>query len=408
MRVAVVASHPIQYQAPWFRALARATNLEVFFCHRQDAAGQAAAGYGVPFDWDVPLLDGYSSQWLENISSRPGVSSFSGCDTPSIVSRLKAGNFSACIVCGWYLKSYLQAIRGAGQLGIPLLSRGDSQLPTRRPRLWSLAKYLPYRWLLGSIDAHLYVGNANREYLQHYGVTGERLFFAPHFVDNDRFATAAADARMSGAAAAVRSAHSIPEDAFVLLFAGRFVGMKRPLDAIRALGVLAAREGMQRAPWMLFAGDGPLRNDLQQEARTFGVNVRFAGFQNQSALPAHYAAADALVLPSDAGETWGLVTNEAMACGLPAIVSDACGCSRDLIDDGRTGFVYPCADIEALADRIGRLAALMKSEGSRLREHVVAKADDYSCPAAVKGTLAALEAVHRPTRAKHRVVQQHA
>src|ERR1700741_4307399 len=97
MRVAVVASHPIQYQAPWFRALARATDLEVFFCHRQDAAGQAAAGFGVPFEWDVPLLDGYRSQWLENVAARPGVSSFSGCDTPSIEERLAAGGFSACI-----------------------------------------------------------------------------------------------------------------------------------------------------------------------------------------------------------------------------------------------------------------------------------------------------------------------
>ena len=162
-RLAIVTSHPIQYQAPWFRALAQATDLEVFFCHRQDAAGQAAAGFGVEFDWDVPLLDGYRHTWLENRARHPGVSSFSGCDTPEISARLRAGRFDACLVCGWYLKSYLQAILAARRSGIPVLCRGDSQLATTRAAAWRAAKYLPYRWLLGGIGAHLYVGKANYE-----------------------------------------------------------------------------------------------------------------------------------------------------------------------------------------------------------------------------------------------------
>ena len=101
MRLAVVASHPIQYQAPWFRALAKVAELEVFFCHEQDASGQAEAGFGVRFDWDVPLLDGYRYHLLKNVSPRPGVSSFGGCDTPEIAERLSsrgAPNFDACII----------------------------------------------------------------------------------------------------------------------------------------------------------------------------------------------------------------------------------------------------------------------------------------------------------------------
>ncbi len=172
-RLAIVASHPIQYQAPWFRALARETDLTVFFCHRQDAAGQAAAGFGVEFDWDVPLLDGYRFHWLENRARTPDVSTFSGCDTPELDQRIRTGNFDACIVSGWYLKSYLQAIRACRKYHVPVFLRGDSQLATRRSPLVGAAKYLPYRWLLRHVDGHLYVGQANREYLRHYGVPDE-------------------------------------------------------------------------------------------------------------------------------------------------------------------------------------------------------------------------------------------
>src|ERR1044071_8090319 len=84
MRVGILTSHPIQYQAPWFRALARQVELEVFFAHRQSAAEQGKAGFGVAFEWGVDLLSGYKHRFLKNISPRPGVDRYSGCDTPEI------------------------------------------------------------------------------------------------------------------------------------------------------------------------------------------------------------------------------------------------------------------------------------------------------------------------------------
>src|SRR5687768_15584731 len=101
-RIAVVTSHPIQYQAPWFQALARRLDLVVFFAHRQDARGQAAAGFGHEFEWDLPLLEGYDHEWLHNVAARPSVDVFSGCDTPEVLDRLAVGRFDACIVNGWY------------------------------------------------------------------------------------------------------------------------------------------------------------------------------------------------------------------------------------------------------------------------------------------------------------------
>jgi glycosyltransferase involved in cell wall biosynthesis len=394
MRLAIVTSHPIQYQAPWFRALARVTDLEVFFCHEQDAAGQAEAGFGVGFDWDVPLLDGYRHHWLTNVSSRPGVSSFGGCDTPEIASRLAANSgFDACIVCGWYLKSYLQAIWGCKRAGIPVFARGDSQLAGVRSALWTLTKQLPYRWLLNTIDAHLYVGRANRDYLEHYGVPAHRLFFAPHFVASDYFAAGARRARESGAAAATRAAHQVPADAVVFLLAGKLIDKKRPADFVRAVQLAHARE--PRVAGMV-VGSGPLEREIRQLAGEGPAPIHFAGFQNQSQLPQHYAAADVMVLASDARETWGLVVNEAMSCGLPAIVSRACGCASDLVEEGRTGFTFSTGDVEALAAHMVRMATAPADVRSEWSAAAVAKTDHYSCANAVNGTVEALSTIRRP------------
>src|SRR5205823_11678045 len=80
LRIAALASHPVQYQAPWYRALARICDLHVFFAHRVTPADQARAGFDVAFEWDVPLVEGYAHEWLPNLSARPGVDRFRGCD----------------------------------------------------------------------------------------------------------------------------------------------------------------------------------------------------------------------------------------------------------------------------------------------------------------------------------------
>lgn len=386
-KLAMVTSHPIQYQAPWFRALARVTNLTVFFCHQQAAADHAHSGFGVAFEWDVPLLEGYEYRWLTNRSQRPDVSTFQGCDTPEITDILGRGGFDACVVSGWYLKSYLQAIRACRRAGIATLVRGDSQLVTKRSRLVSAAKYYPYRWLLQHVDGHLYVGAANRQYLQHYGVAESNLFFVPHFVDNAFFARRADDARVSGAAADIRRSTGADSGSVVFIFAGKLIEKKRPADFLRALAAARVRNVDARG---LVVGSGPLHNELDSLARQLDVPVTFAGFRNQTEMPRYLAAADALVLPSDGGETWGLVVNEAMACGLPALVSRAAGCALDLIEQAKTGYAFDVGDVGALADAMVALASRHGQDADAFRADVASKINQYSIDAAVNGTLEAI------------------
>jgi glycosyltransferase involved in cell wall biosynthesis len=391
-RLAIVTSHPIQYHSPLFRALARVTDLEVFYGHRQDASGQADAGFGAGFEWDVPLLGGYRHTFLRNRASNPNVFSFGGCDTPEIAAMLRAGGFDACLITGWYLKSYLQALFACRRLGIPALGRGDSQLATARSAVWSAAKYLPYRVLLNQYSAHLYVGIANRAYLEHYGVPDTRLFFTPHFVDNAFFSTRADAARRDGTRDRIRRECGIQPGDFALIFVGKLIGKKRPADFVRAIADAQRTDTRVRG---IIVGSGPLEEETRELVRNTGAAVAFAGFQNQSTLPGYLSAADALVLPSDAGETWGLVVNEGMACGLPAVVSSAAGCARDLIDEGHTGFTFDVGDVERMSTAIRALAEMTASGRQAMQQAVAVKSASYSCDAAVQGVLAAIDGVAR-------------
>jgi glycosyltransferase involved in cell wall biosynthesis len=103
------------------------------------------------------------------------------------------------------------------------------------------------------------------------------------------------------------------------------------------------------------------------------------------------------VLPSDGGETWGLVVNEAMACGCPAIVSDACGCAPDLIDESKTGFTFPLGDTEALAERLAQMVVLKKA-GHDFAPALAAKLKTYSLEVAVSGTLTAVKTLCKAAR----------
>ena len=352
-RLAIVESHPIQYKAPLFRRLAADPRLDmtVYYATIPDAAVQGD-GFGVAFQWDVPLLDGYRYQVLRNRARHPSVTRFGGCDTPEMYRRLRDDRPDAVLVNGWVVKTCLQALWACRRLGIPCLVRGEANL--LRPRAaWKRALH---RLLLRQYRGYLAIGAANRAFYRFHGCPEDRIFFAPYAVDNDRFAAAAAERR--GRRGELRAAFNLPADAVVFLFCGKLEAKKRPMDALRALETApAASAAGSSAAALLVVGDGPLRADCERFARDRKLPAVFAGFLNQSRLPDAYAAADVLVLPSDAGETWGLVVNEAMASGRPAIVSRAAGCCEDLVVEGETGFAFDCGDAPALAERMGRYLA---------------------------------------------------
>jgi glycosyltransferase involved in cell wall biosynthesis len=386
MRLAVLTSHPIQYQAPLFRALAKQVELVVFFGHSATPSDQANAGFGVSFEWDVDLLEGHEHRFLTNVAKRPGLDHFAGCDTPEFAQWLDNDHFDAVLVMGWHFKSYIQAFISAKRRRIPVLVRGDSQLETRRRRLKRAVKAFTYPAFLRAFDAALYVGQRSRSYWIHYRYPEERLFFSPHSIETEWFA-ARAD---SAARAAKRARLGIAQHSPVILFAGKLVPFKRPYDLIAAAAKL--KETGQEID-LMFAGAGALHTELLSAAGRAGVNCHMLGFCNQTEMPAVYAAADVLVLPSTARETWGLVANEALACGRPIVLSDAVGAAPDLAADGAVGRVFPVGDTAALADAIGDILQNPPPPSA-----INARISRYSISASVEGIVQAAERASQKPR----------
>ena len=391
MRVGIVATHPIQYQAPWFRALARRSELDLtVYFGMIPTPRQQAAGFGGAFEWDLPLRDGYRSTVLTSASATPRLAGFFGNRASGLGKTFAADRLEALIVTGWGKSVLVQALREARGLAIPVLVRGESTPLKRRSAIQRMA----HRKLLSRYDAFLAIGAWNRDFYLENGVEAAKIFSCPYFVDNDRFS--GERTRLEPERASIRAGWGIAPGATCVLVAGKLQPKKRLLDLLGAAQSAFARGG---ASHLLVVGDGDERRAAEERVRRGAMPATFAGFLNQSEIVRAYCAADCLVLPSDENETWGLVVNEAMACGLPTIVSDRVGCGPDLVEEGVTGSIFPMGDVEALAAKLAEYAgnaSAASAMGERARERVLRA---YSVEKAVEGTVAALQSVAGRKRA---------
>jgi glycosyltransferase involved in cell wall biosynthesis len=390
IRLTAVLTHPVQYYSPWFRHVAtHAPDIDLTVLYATEpTAEQQGAGFGKAFQWDVPLRDGYRSQVMRSARGRDRVNSesFLGVDAREIGAALRAACPDVVLIPGWHSITFVRAILAARRLEIPLLFRGDTNLDSapagwKRP-LWRWKT----RYLLSLFDGYLSPGRRARAYLESMGVDSWRIADTPHCVDNERFASVARPHQSAEGRVAARARWGFLADDWVVLFAGKLEAKKRPLDVIRAAARLEPRAAV------LIVGAGSLESACRAEALRLGVRTTFGGFLNQSELGAAYGAADLLVLPSDSRETWGLVVNEALATGRPAVVSDRVGCAPDLVDD-ETGATFPCGDVEALAAAIQlvRRRASTRSYGDACR----ARAADFGVEAATRGLVRACHLVAR-------------
>ena len=389
IRLTVVMTHPVQYSSPWFRYIAREApelDLTVLYAIEPNAEQQAVE-FARAFTWDGSLRDGYRNLVLRTTREEDSIASerFFGLDVPGLGNAIRATEPDVALVSGWHSAFLVRAIWACRRAGIPLVYRGDSYLAHRHKGLRSWTWGARTRFLLGRYDVWLSVGRLAREYLEFFGVARERIFDSPHAVDNDFFAREAAPFRDGARRLEARREWGIPGRAYVALFVGKFIERKRPLDVIDALHVMNG-DGV-----LLAAGSGALESECRERAREKNVPVIFKGFLNQSELGRACAIADCLVLPS-VYETWGLVVNEAMATGLPCVVSDGVACAPDLIVPGETGEVFSVGDISALASELTRLRS-EKDDGQIRSTKCRDLVNQYSYEHATKGLVRACEAV---------------
>lgn len=382
IRLAIVSTHPIQYYAPWFAQLATRPELELHVFYLWDFGVQQRrdAGFGIDLKWDIDLLQGYAHSFVPNVARDPGTHHFAGIDNPQLRALLRSFAPQVLLMFGYAFKSMLGLLL---RPPCPLLLRGDSHdLATRSGRIVWARRWLQ-RLLFSRASAALPVGKANHAYWRARGLRERQLFLAPHCVDNARFRDALPQARAE--ATQLRAQLGVSADMRLLLFAGKFEEKKQPLALIQAFIELAPDNAR-----LLLVGDGALRPDIEAAASTHPDSIVVWPFQNQSHMPALYAAADLLILPSQgSGETWGLSINEAMCMGTPVLVSTHVGCQQDLVIEGSTGYVFAAGDAHALREALRR-ALSDDDERQRRAQHALQQIHHYSYEQATSGLLAAI------------------
>jgi glycosyltransferase involved in cell wall biosynthesis len=399
VRLTVVQTHPVQYNAPWFRYLAAncpEIALNVVYAARPRPE-QQGAGFDEAFTWDTPLLDGYS--WHIVREGREGddfsTARFRGLDVAGIGQAIADTRPDVVLIPGWYSVTLVRALLSARRRGVPILYRGDTHNATA-PAGWRRAIWhARTRAFLSLYSGYLSVGRLSRAYLETHGVSATTIFSSPHAVDNDWFAGSAAPWLADAARRQARGVCGAEAGDFVVLFAGKIEARKRPIEAVRAVASLGPRAVL------VFAGSGDREDEARAEAERLGVRVSWLGFVNQSTMGRVYAAADCLIVPSDV-ESWGLVVNEAMATGLPAVVTDRVGCAPDLIVPGETGEVCRRGDLDALSAALQRV----RDRGGRpsMAAACRARVARHGFEAAATGLLAACQSLTRRDAETPRVV----
>ena len=348
-RITFVQTHPVQYMAPLFRYIAAHRpdiHLTVLYASTP-MPHQQGVGFDESFEWDVALTDGYAHRVL--LPPAPGrrfdSDSFAGTEVGPVGDAIADTRPDVVVVPGWHSAFYLRAIAACRRRGIPVMYRGDSNLVAgpqgfRRP-FWALRT----RAALRMFDGYLSVGTHSREYLRHFGVPEPLIFDSPHAVD----ARAIWRAGTSGEPRSnMRRWLGAGGRDFLVVFAGKFLRVKRTLDLVSAV----ARLGPDVT--LALVGNGPVIDETRAAAQRLGVRATWCGFVNQTAMPAVLGAADCVVLPSQS-ETWGLVVNEALACGTPCVVSDRVGCGPDLIRERVSGAVHAAGDVDSLVGALSRV-----------------------------------------------------
>ena len=347
-RVVIVTDIIAPYRIPVFNALARReeVDLHVIFLSETDASLREWRIYSDEIQFSYEVLKSW--RWhvgKGNLLFNYGLSRAMGRFKPDAV------------ICGGYNHlAFWQALMWCKRRHVKFLLWTESNkhdARTRRPWIEAAKAYY-----LRSCDGFVVPGKASFDYLLSLGSPAASIVTAPNAVDNSLYAREGGKIRAN--AAAFREKFNLP--ARFVLFVGRLVRKKGVFELLEAYSRLGST--LRSQVGLVFAGDGVAKADLKSLADVISPGrIVFTGFLHREDLPAVYALADVLVLPTHS-DAWGLVVNEAMASGLPVLVSEVAGCSVDLVEDGRNGFVIPPMD----ADRLSRAVASVLNQPQLLKD----------------------------------------
>lgn len=342
-RLAIITTHPIQYYAPVFKLLHEREQIKVnvFYTWGMEAIKKFDPGFGKAISWDIPLLENYSYEWVQNTAVDKGSHHFKGIINPGLIQQIESWRPDAILVYGWAYQSHLKVIRYFKNR-MPVYFRGDSTLLNEPSGLKKLFKSIFLKWVYNHVDHAFYVGTNNKAYFKRYGLHDRQLTFASHAIDNSRFSN-----NHESEARALRAALNIDKNDIFVIYAGKF-------DPVKNVELLLTAFIDINKPHihLLLAGNGIVEGQLKSKAKKSrsAENIHFLDFQNQSYMPVLYQAADLFCLPS-VSETWGLAINEAMACSRAVLVSDKVGCAVDLVINEYNGGIFEAQSLTSLTEQ---------------------------------------------------------
>lgn len=414
-KLAIVTTHPIQYNAPLFRKLAENGKVQilVYYTWGKGSMDKHDPGFGKQISWDVPLLEGYPYVFVNNTSSDPGSHHSNGIICPTLIDEIIRFAPDAILVYGWNFHAHRQVMRYfKGK--VPIWFRGDSTLldydyqsvrdllhayfpklfpsslsrpdsksenpdspienrhskiKNRKSSISPLLSYLKFRLrklylsrVYKDIDKALYVGMHNKAYFLAHGLQESQLVYMPHAVDNHFFSSNHEGREQE--ALAWRRILGIPDKDWVVLFAGKLEPKKNPEMLLNAIIELNEEKEPHSLPMhknqyhLILAGNGILEDRLKELSRNRSY-IHFLPFQNQSRMPVVYRMGNLFCLPSQGPEeTWGLAVNEAIACRRKVLVTHKVGCSVDLVIPGETGEIIVSGNKDELKEGIRALCQI--------------------------------------------------
>jgi len=390
-KLAILTTHVIQYQDPLFKKVARhpEIDLTVFFCSKKGASYYRDHDMKMNLKWDVDLLKGYRYKILRNYSPFKFYDGFLSYFNPGLIRELKQGNYDGIIMMiGWSRLTSWLGFLGCRMYGVSYFIYGDSAFIRDGSFLRREVKKLILKELFKKAAGFMITGTMNAEFYKYYEGDNQRYFSMPWAIDNERFMKACEVPKEKKED--LRKQCGIAKDKITIIYSGKLIKRKNPLHLLQAFEMMNQKEKIE----IVYVGEGSERKILESYVKEKKIRgVHFLGFINQSKLPEIYNISNIFVLPSSY-DPRGTVTNEAMACGLPVIISDRVGIygEGDIVRSGENGYVYRDGNINELARLLDQL-----TENDKLRTVMGKKSleiiSEWNYEKDVEGILKALECV---------------
>jgi len=372
--VIFVNSHPIQYFAPMYKYLnEQGIPTSAWYCSDYSVKGGLDVEFGTKITWDIPLLEGYESQFFKNISiKKKGFFRFINF---GMIAELIKEPKSIIVVHGYHYFTHFMILMLGGLFGHTICFRTD--VPQNHEIIkqgWKqkIKRFGLKHILFPRINYMLYVGTQNKLFYEGLKIPQNKLVSCPYAIDNNRFRNFICDQKEE------RKRLGIKQDEKIMVFSAKYIHKKRPLDLLKAFHRLN-----EKNVWLIFVGDGELREEMQNYIDQYKLEkVIMTGFVNQKEIPKYYAIADLFVMCSGQGEHWGLSVNEAMNFDIPLVLSDLTGCAVDLVDPGNNGYIFETGNIEELTKSIKSILVENSLSETKTSKMII---DDYSYKSVLNG-----------------------